>query len=85
MPDDSNSPVVTLTLAVQGCEYQVRLSQMLTYDQQVGFTRLRLSGGRNIDVRETTGEIDQLVRVAATRSTLPFPATRNQALQKRAL
>jgi hypothetical protein len=84
MPDDSNSPVIVLTLAVQGREYEVKLWQMLTYDQQIGFTRLRLSGGRNIDVKETTGEIDQLVRLAATRSTIPLSASQNRLVQRSA-
>lgn len=81
MPDDSNSPVITLTLAVQGRQYQVKLCHMLTYDQQIGFTRLRLCGGRNLEVKESTGEIDQLVRLAATRSYLPFSASNDRLPQ----
>lgn len=74
MPDDSNSPVITLTLLVQGREYEVKLWHLITYQQQPGFTRLRLSGGRNLDVKESTGEIDQLVRLASARSSIPFRA-----------
>jgi len=38
---------------------------MITYDQQIGFTRLRLTKGRVLEVREGTDQIDRLVRGAA--------------------
>ena len=38
---------------------------MITYDQQIGFTRLRLTKGRVLEVREGTDQIDRLIRGAA--------------------
>ena len=43
----------------------VIISQLITYAQEQGFTRLRLTGGKTLEVQETTGHIDQLVRSAA--------------------
>ena len=43
------------------------ISQMISYSQEVGFTRLRLTGGKTLDVRETTDRIDHLVRRASSR------------------
>lgn len=47
------------------CTIRVQAAQMITYDQQVGFTRLRLTKGRVLEVREGTDQIDRLVRGAA--------------------
>ncbi len=43
------------------------ISQMISYSQEVGFTRLRLTGGKTVDVKETTDRIDHLVRRASSR------------------
>jgi hypothetical protein len=43
------------------------ISQMISYSQEVGYTRLRLTGGKTVDVRETTDRIDHLVRRASSR------------------
>jgi hypothetical protein len=47
------------------CTIRVQAAQMISYDQQIGFTRLRLTKGRVIEVREGTDQIDRLVRGAA--------------------
>lgn len=44
----------------------VVISQLISYSQEMGFTRLRLTGHKTLDVRETTERIDHLVRRAAT-------------------
>jgi hypothetical protein len=43
---------------------RVLTSQLITYNQQNGFTRLRLTGRRVLEVKESTDEIDRLVRSA---------------------
>jgi len=43
----------------------VILSQLIAYAQEQGFTRLKLTGGKTLDVQETTDHIDSLVRTAA--------------------
>jgi lysylphosphatidylglycerol synthetase-like protein (DUF2156 family) len=47
---------------------RVLSSELLTYDEQDGFTRLRLRGGRFLDVKESTDQIDRLIRAAASGS-----------------
>jgi len=42
----------------------VSVTELLTYSQQPGFTRLRLTGQKTLDVRETTERIDCLIRHA---------------------
>ena len=49
----------------QSCSIRVQAAQMITYDQQIGFTRLRLTRGRVIEVRESTDQIDRLIRSAS--------------------
>jgi hypothetical protein len=39
-------------------------SRLITYAEELGFTRLRLTGGQILEVRETAGQIDALVRAA---------------------
>ncbi len=71
MAHKSDSPVIRLTLARgQDGIIQVSPSQLLTYNQQIGFTTLRLSGGRLLEVKESTDEIDRLIRAAATNPVL---------------
>jgi hypothetical protein len=43
----------------------VIVSQLIAYAQEQGFTRLRLTGGKTLDVQEATDHIDHLVRSAA--------------------
>lgn len=45
---------------------QVQPKQMIAYDQELGFTRLRLTGGKVLEVKEGTDQIDQLIRNAAS-------------------
>ena len=45
---------------------RVLTSQLITYNQQNGFTRLRLTGRRVLEVKESTDEIDRRVRSATT-------------------
>ena len=54
------------------------LGQLIAYSQDYNFTRLNLTGGKVLEVRETTAEIDRLVRAAAAQSDLPLrkPAPR---------
>ena len=63
------SIVLTLVRDADGnpsCSIRVQAAQMIAYDQQMGFTRLRLTKGRVLEVREGTDQIDRLVRGAAT-------------------
>jgi len=39
-------------------------SRLITYAEELGFTRLRLLGGHVLEVRETAGQIDRLIRDA---------------------
>jgi hypothetical protein len=41
-------------------------AQLLTYAENQGATRLRLTGGRVLEVRETTDHIDRLIRAASS-------------------
>ena len=43
----------------------VVISHMISYSQETGFTRLRLTGRKTLDVKETTDRIDDLVRRAS--------------------
>lgn len=62
-------PSVRLTPAMESGPVGVTIvtSQMISYSQEVGFTRLRLTGGKTLDVKETTDRIDHLVRRASSR------------------
>lgn len=65
-PDARFVPSVRLT-PVEIAEQDgvnVVISQLITYAQNDGFTRLRLTGGKMLDVKETTDRIDYLVRRA---------------------
>jgi len=54
----------------------VALSEMLAYSQGADFTRLNLIGGKVLDVKETTDQIDRLVRAAASQNNfLPAEIT----------
>ncbi|HEV2438302.1 MAG TPA: hypothetical protein VG077_20120 [Verrucomicrobiae bacterium] len=68
----AHEPSISLTLAKvtegnPGGTVNVPASRLLAYDQQLGFTRLKLTGGTILDVKEGTDQIDRLVRTAAAR------------------
>jgi hypothetical protein len=69
LPQVRFAPSVRLTLATEAgpAGITIVISQMISYSQEVGFTRLRLTGGKTLDVRETTDRIDHLVRRASSR------------------
>lgn len=51
----------------------MKTSRLLSYEQHVGFTRLRLTEGASLDVRESTEEIDRQVRLAASPAIFSGP------------
>ena len=68
----SHEPNIRLTLArategSPGGTIRIPASQLIAYDQQTGHTRLKLTGGKVLDVRESTDQIDRLVRAAASQ------------------
>lgn len=44
---------------------EVGITEFIAYSQNTGFTRLNLRGGKVLDVKETTDQIDRLVRLAS--------------------
>ena len=63
---------LTLVRGAEGnpsCSIRIQAAQMITYDQQIGFTRLRLTKGSVLEVREGTDQIDRLVRGAVANLT----------------
>ena len=54
--------------------FSVAVSELIAYSEEAGRTRLNLTKMRVMDVMESTGQIDQLVR-AATRQAGPAPPT----------
>jgi hypothetical protein len=72
MFETSSFPVVNLT-AVGGEKGQptevvaMVASRLLTYEQHHGFTRVRLTKGVSLDVREGTDEIDRRLRMASAQ------------------
>ncbi len=65
------SKIISLTLVRTaegnpGGTVSVPASRLLAYDQQMDFTRLKLTGGTVLDVKEGTDQIDRLVRAAAS-------------------
>ena len=67
MTSDRLTPSVRLTpVAEMGpTGINVLISQMISYSQESGFTRLWLTGRKTLDVKETTDRIDDLVRRAS--------------------
>lgn len=66
LPDARFAPSVRLT-PLEVAEHDginIVISQLIAYTQNEGFTRLRLTGGKMLDVRETTDRIDYLIRRA---------------------
>ena len=80
MRDQSSNPSagshINLTAATETKNHKkgeviiVRPSELIAYDQQLGFTRLVLVGRRILDVKEGTDQIDRLMRTVAA-SVLP--------------
>ena len=72
-PKSAHEPkTISLTLAKvsegnPGGTVRVPASRLLAYDQQMGFTRLKLTGGTVLDVKQSTDQIDRLVRAAASK------------------
>ena len=66
-PASESSICLTLVGAAAGARpstIRVPAAELIAYDQQTGFTQLTLTGGRVLEVREGTDEIDRLVRGA---------------------
>jgi len=64
---------LTLTSAEPGQSLvKVGITEFITYSQKTGFTRLNLKGRKILDVKETTEQIDRLVRLASCQ---PYPVT----------
>ena len=81
----SATPRINLTLK-QGQQGQmvvgVSIGEFIAYSQNVGFTRLNLTGGKVLEVKESTDQIDRLVRAASSQQNplRPEPiSTFNQA------
>ena len=77
MVESSNSPAISLTVmqgqeGVQPGAVRVKAEQLIAYEQQRGFTRLRMLGAKSLDVREGTDEIDRLVRAASSSNRAGF-------------
>ena len=77
MAESFNFPTVNLTVVnsesglVAGV-IAMKVSKLLSYKQHHGFTRLRLTGGAHLDVRECTGEIDRRLRKASSQENTPI-------------
>ena len=54
----------------------VAVTKLLAYSQLRTFTRLRLIGGKTLDVRETTDCIDRLIRRASSAAGLNIMGVR---------
>lgn len=75
MLDQSIEPVRELSIALTllkdeagnpSATVQIQPKQMIAYDQEMGFTRLRLTGNKVLEVKEGTDQIDRLIRSAAS-------------------
>jgi hypothetical protein len=60
-------PRITLSRADTTDIVDLPLSELIAYSGHAGYTRLNLVGRKVLDVRETTAEIDRLVREASQR------------------
>jgi hypothetical protein len=69
-PRPSATPKIHLTL-IQGQQGQlvvgVSIGEFIAYSQNAGFTRLNLTGGKILEVKESTDQIDRLVRAASSQ------------------
>jgi len=59
--------VLTLTQAEGHQRLCVKVSELITYSENQNRTELRLTNRRRVEVRESTGQIDQLVRRASAQ------------------
>ena len=75
MPSYSIEPIRELSIALTlvkdeagnpSVKVEIHPAQMITYHQQPGFTQLRLTGRKVLEVKESTDQIDRLVRSAAS-------------------
>jgi hypothetical protein len=73
-PWSSPAPKIHLTLT-QGLGGElavgVAITEFIAYAQNPGFTRLNLTGGKILEVKETTDQIDRLVRAASSQPNQP--------------
>ena len=67
------TPSIRLTLvgAMEECAVDFIITQFIDYAPKDGFTRVRLTGGKTIDVKESTDRIDYLIRKAAAEKNSP--------------
>jgi hypothetical protein len=65
---------ITLTSA-KAESVSVGVSELIAYSSQTGFTRLNLTGRKTLDVKETTEQIDRLMRNVAAKSGAFTPVT----------
>ena len=71
---------LTLTQAEPGqILVNVGMAEFIAYSQNTGFTRLNLTGGKVLDVKETTDQIDRLVRLASGQR---YPFTTDPAVSQ---
>lgn len=70
-PQPLATPRISLILTqAESGQVQVSIAEFIAYSQNTGFTRLKLTGGKVLDVKETTDQIDRLVRLASARGGL---------------
>jgi len=73
VPQPRSTPGISLTLTqAESGEVQVKVgvTEFIAYSQNAGFTRLNLTGGKVLDVKETTDQIDRLVRTASSQNMM---------------
>jgi hypothetical protein len=58
----------------------VAINEFIAYAQNSGFTRLNLTGGKILEVKETTDQIDRLVRAASSQPNPPSRRIAGEAL-----
>jgi len=51
----------------------VLIAELIAYSQNYYFTRLNLTGGKVLDVKETTDQIDRMVRAASGQTNAVEP------------
>jgi hypothetical protein len=59
----------------------VRAGQLIAYEQQTGFTRLRMRGAKWLDVKEGTDEIDWMIRLAASTASISLHQNHDSGLR----
>jgi hypothetical protein len=74
--ESTAAPTISLTaaadskIALVGSKFAIRTSALIAYEGEGDFTRIILTGGRNLLVQEATDEIDRRVRTAWGGSNL---------------